>query len=97
MTCGIACYFGSGGYSHYKDCHMERLVMVGDIGKADRPGIIKGIGIWELDMFELREIARMPHKFFQGFGEFDDVFSSSGTDELKFADLLSQRNSLMQC
>ena len=56
--------------------------MVGDIGKADRPGIIKGIGIWELDMFELREIARMPHKFFQGFGEFDDVFSSSGTDEL---------------
>ena len=71
--------------------------MVGDIGKADRPGIIKGIGIWELDMFELREIARMPHKFFQGFGEFDDVFSSSGTDELKFADLLSQRNSLMQC
>jgi len=24
----------------------------------------------------------MPHKFFQGFGEFDDVFSSSGTDEL---------------
>ena len=22
MTCVIACYFGSGGYSHYKDCQM---------------------------------------------------------------------------
>lgn len=74
MPCSLTC----GRLMNLK----ERLVMVGGIGKADRPGIIKGIGIWELDRFEWREIARMPHKFFQGFGEFDDVFSSSGTDEL---------------
>lgn len=60
----------------------DRLVMVGGIGKHGRPGIIKGIGIWELHQKEWREIARMPHKFFQGFGEFDDVFTSSGTDDL---------------
>ncbi|KAM1053274.1 hypothetical protein ACFX2C_000783 [Malus domestica] len=60
----------------------ERLVMVGGIGKQDRPDIIKGIGIWLLKGKEWQEIARMPHKFFQGFGEFDDVFASSGTDDL---------------
>ncbi|XP_072966357.1 F-box/kelch-repeat protein At3g61590-like [Typha angustifolia] len=60
----------------------ERLVMVGGIAKYDRPDIIKGIGIWELHKKEWLEIARMPHKFFQGFGEFDDVFASSGTDDL---------------
>ncbi|GMN42995.1 hypothetical protein TIFTF001_012196 [Ficus carica] len=60
----------------------EKLVMVGGIGKPDRPDIIKGIGIWVLNGKEWREIARMPHKFFQGFGEFDDVFASSGTDDL---------------
>ncbi|CAL9773215.1 unnamed protein product [Musa acuminata subsp. burmannicoides] len=60
----------------------ERLVMVGGIGKHDRPGIIKGIGIWELHKEAWREVARMPHKFFQGFGELDDVFASSGTDDL---------------
>ncbi|KAM7511929.1 hypothetical protein LguiB_010804 [Lonicera macranthoides] len=60
----------------------ERLVMVGGIGKQDRPDIIKGIGIWVLKGKEWQEIARMPHKFFQGFGEFDDVFASSGTEDL---------------
>ncbi|XP_042435818.1 F-box/kelch-repeat protein At3g61590-like [Zingiber officinale] len=62
----------------------DRLVMVGGIGKHDRPGIIKGIGIWELEKKEWWEVARMPHKFFQGFGEFDDVFASSGADDLVY-------------
>ncbi|XP_043715931.1 F-box/kelch-repeat protein At3g61590-like [Telopea speciosissima] len=60
----------------------EKLVMVGGIGKPDRPDIIKGIGIWILNGKEWQEVSRMPHKFFQGFGEFDDVFASSGTDDL---------------
>ncbi|XP_058096020.1 F-box/kelch-repeat protein At3g61590-like isoform X2 [Magnolia sinica] len=60
----------------------EKLVMVGGIGKPDRPDIIKGIGIWVLDKKEWQEVARMPHKFFQGFGELDDVFTSSGNDDL---------------
>lgn len=60
----------------------EKLVMVGGIGKQDRTDIIKGIGIWILKGKEWQEISRMPHKFFQGFGEFDDVFASSGTDDL---------------
>lgn len=60
----------------------EKLVMVGGIGKQDRSDIIKGIGIWVLNGTEWQEIARMPHKYFQGFGEFDDVFASSGTDDV---------------
>ncbi|KAL2468770.1 F-box/kelch-repeat protein [Forsythia ovata] len=60
----------------------EKLIMVGGIGKQDRPDIIKGIGIWSLNGREWQEIARMPHKLFQGFGEFDEVFASSGTDDL---------------
>ncbi|KAK4746467.1 hypothetical protein SAY87_012779 [Trapa incisa] len=60
----------------------EKLVMVGGIGKQDRSGIIKGIGIWVLHDKEWQEIAKMPHKYFQGFGEFDDVFASSGADDL---------------
>ncbi|XP_058100296.1 F-box/kelch-repeat protein At3g61590-like [Magnolia sinica] len=60
----------------------DKLVMVGGIGKPDRPDIIKGIGIWVLNRKEWREVSRMPHKFFQGFGEFDDVFASSGTGGL---------------
>lgn len=60
----------------------EKLVMVGGIGKHDRPDIIKGIGVWLLKGRQWHEIARMPHKFFQGFGELDDVFASSGTDDL---------------
>ncbi|XP_010261448.1 PREDICTED: F-box/kelch-repeat protein At3g61590-like [Nelumbo nucifera] len=60
----------------------DKLVMVGGIGKHDRPDIIKGIGIWILEGKEWREVSRMPHKFFQGFGEFDEVFASSGTDDL---------------
>ncbi|XP_042435083.1 F-box/kelch-repeat protein At3g61590-like [Zingiber officinale] len=60
-----------------------KLVMVGGIGKPDRPGIIKGIGIWVLlENKEWREVARMPQKFFQGFGEFDDVFASSGAGDV---------------
>ena len=54
-----------------------KLVMVGGIGKQDRADIIKGIGIWLLNGREWQEIAHMPHKYFQGFGEFDDVFASS--------------------
>ncbi|WOL14687.1 hypothetical protein Cni_G23468 [Canna indica] len=60
----------------------ERLVIVGGIAKYDRPDIIKGIGIWELHKRDWREVTRMPHRFFQGFGELDDVFASSGTEEL---------------
>lgn len=60
----------------------EKLIMVGGIGRQDRPGIIKGIGIWALRGREWEEIARMPHKYFQGFGELDDVFASSGMDEV---------------
>lgn len=62
----------------------DELVMVGGIGKQDRPDIIKGIGIWTLCKKEWREVSRMPHKFFQGFGEFDDVFVSSGTNDLVY-------------
>lgn len=60
----------------------EKLIMVGGIGKQDRSDIIKGIGIWALEGKGWQEIARMPHKFFQGFGELDDVFASSGMDDL---------------
>ncbi|KAE8697254.1 F-box/kelch-repeat protein [Hibiscus syriacus] len=60
----------------------EKLVMVGGIGKQDRADIIKGIGIWVLEGRKWVDVARMPHKFFQGFGELDDVFASSGTDNL---------------
>ncbi|XP_010523776.1 PREDICTED: F-box/kelch-repeat protein At3g61590-like [Tarenaya hassleriana] len=60
----------------------EKLVMVGGIGKPDRRDIIKGIGIWVLKGRQWEEIAKMPQRFFQGFGEFDDVFASSGTDDL---------------
>ncbi|KAI0524231.1 hypothetical protein KFK09_003595 [Dendrobium nobile] len=62
----------------------DKLVMVGGIGRHDRPDIIKGIGIWELEKEEWQEVARMPHKFFQGFGELDDVFASSGAEDLIF-------------
>lgn len=62
----------------------DELVMVGGIGKPDFPDIIKGIGIWKLCKREWQEVSRMPHKFFQGFGEFDDVFASSGTDDLVY-------------
>nr|DAD43254.1 TPA_asm: hypothetical protein HUJ06_001484 [Nelumbo nucifera] len=80
--------YSTGGGMRWPDRH--GLVMYdlssrsshGGIGKQDRPDIIKGIGIWVLDRKEWREVARMPHKFFQGFGEFDEVFASSGTDDL---------------
>ncbi|CAH9096723.1 unnamed protein product [Cuscuta europaea] len=63
----------------------ERLIMVGGIGKPDHPDIIKGIGIWGLNgRKEWEEIARMPPRFFHGFGEFDDVFASSGSDEMLY-------------
>ncbi|WVY95133.1 hypothetical protein V8G54_034221 [Vigna mungo] len=47
----------------------EKLVMVGGIGKPDRPDIIKGIGIWLLNDKTWEE-------------KFDDVFASSGADDL---------------
>lgn len=62
----------------------EKLVMVGGISKQDRPDIIKGIGIWVLHGKGWQEIAKMPQKFFTKFGEFDDVFASSGYDDLIF-------------
>lgn len=61
-----------------------KLVMVGGIGRYDRPDIIKGIGIWELYKEQWQEVSRLPHKFFQGFGELDDVFASSGVEDLIF-------------
>ncbi|GAA0168926.1 ubiquitin-protein ligase [Lithospermum erythrorhizon] len=60
----------------------EKLIMVGGIAKQYGTDIIKGIGIWVLNGNEWQEIARMPHKFFQGFGEVHEVFASSGTDDL---------------
>ncbi|KAM7531368.1 hypothetical protein LguiB_034778 [Lonicera macranthoides] len=60
----------------------NKLVMVGGIGRQDRPGIIKGIGIWVLEGREWDEISKVPHKFFQGFGELDDVFASTGGGDL---------------
>ncbi|CAL0318424.1 unnamed protein product [Lupinus luteus] len=60
----------------------EKLVMVGGIGKQVRPDIIKGIGIWLLNDGKWEAIAKVPHKYFQGFGELDDVFASSGADDL---------------
>ncbi|CAL0311313.1 unnamed protein product [Lupinus luteus] len=60
----------------------EKLVMVGGMGKVDRPDIIKGIGIWILNDRKWEQIGKMPHKFFQGFGELDDVFASRGADDL---------------
>ncbi|KAL9234512.1 hypothetical protein vseg_009378 [Gypsophila vaccaria] len=60
----------------------EKLVMVGGIGKHDRADIIKGIGIWVLNGRQWHEVARMPHKYFQGFGELDDVFASSGMEDV---------------
>ncbi|KAG8391899.1 hypothetical protein BUALT_Bualt01G0235000 [Buddleja alternifolia] len=74
MPCSLTC----GRLMNLK----EKLIMVGGIGKHDRADIIKGIGIWVLKGRDWQEIARMPHKFFQGFGEFDDVFASSGMDDL---------------
>ncbi|KAL6575677.1 hypothetical protein OROHE_001054 [Orobanche hederae] len=62
----------------------EKLVMVGGIGKREGSDIIKGIGIWVLKGCGWEEMARMPHKYFQGFGELDDVFASSGTEDLIF-------------
>ncbi|GAB2271776.1 hypothetical protein Dimus_006607 [Dionaea muscipula] len=78
VPCSLTC----GRLMNLKD----RLVMVGGIGKRDRSDIIKGIGIWILNAngTEWQEMARMPQRFFQGFGEFDDVFASSGTDDLVY-------------
>ncbi|KMZ69582.1 F-box family protein [Zostera marina] len=58
----------------------DRLILVGGISKHACRDIIKGIGIWVLDDLEWRDVSRMPHKFFQGFGELDDVFASGGMD-----------------
>ena len=74
VPCSLTC----GRLMNMKD----KLVMVGGIGKPERPDIIKGIGIWVLHDKKWEEIVRMPHKYFQGFGEFDEVFASSGIDDL---------------
>uniref|UniRef100_A0A5B6YRT8 F-box domain-containing protein n=1 Tax=Davidia involucrata TaxID=16924 RepID=A0A5B6YRT8_DAVIN len=74
----VPCFLTCGRLMNLRD----KLVMVGGIGRRDRPGIVKGIGIWALKGREWEEVSRMPNKFFQGFGEFDDVFSSSGSGDL---------------
>ncbi|GJT91008.1 putative mitochondrial protein [Tanacetum coccineum] len=55
----------------------RKLVLVAGMGRRDRPGVIKGIGIWVLDGKEWTEITRMPHKYAHGFGDLDDVFARS--------------------
>ncbi|RZS04709.1 hypothetical protein BHM03_00035103 [Ensete ventricosum] len=63
----------------------ERLVMVGGIAKYEKLSIIQGIGIWERDAAgEWVEVARVPRRFIHRFGELDDVFPSTGTDDLIF-------------
>ncbi|XP_078439364.1 galactose oxidase/kelch repeat superfamily protein [Wolffia australiana] len=62
----------------------ERLVLVGGIGKPDRADVITGIGVWELDRAAWREVARVPHRFYRGFGELDDVFASSGAGDVVY-------------
>lgn len=81
LSIPVPCALTCGRLMNLKD----RLVLVGGIAKNDRPDIIKGIGIWELCQNKVwREVAKMPHKYFQGFGELDDVFASSGSDELVY-------------
>uniref|UniRef100_A0A5B6YTT7 F-box domain-containing protein n=1 Tax=Davidia involucrata TaxID=16924 RepID=A0A5B6YTT7_DAVIN len=74
----VPCFLTCGRLMNLKD----KLVMVGGIGRQDQSGIIRGIGIWVLKGREWEEVSRMPHKFFQGFGELDDVFASSGSGDL---------------
>ncbi|KAI4371571.1 hypothetical protein MLD38_019788 [Melastoma candidum] len=74
MPCPLTC----GRLVNLKD----RLYMVGGIGKKDRPDVIKGIRVWILTGMDWEEAGRVPHKLFRGFGELDDVFTSSGNDEL---------------
>lgn len=65
----------------------EKLVLVGGIGRQGRGDmIIKGVGIWVLLKGKegWREITRMPNKFFQVCGGFDDVFASGGTDDVVY-------------
>nr|XP_043608061.1 F-box/kelch-repeat protein At3g61590-like [Erigeron canadensis] len=60
----------------------KKLVLVGGIGRPNRSGVIKGVGIWVLDGRVWTEMTRMPHKYVQGFGELDDVFASTGGGDL---------------
>ncbi|KAL6986349.1 hypothetical protein U1Q18_019717 [Sarracenia purpurea var. burkii] len=76
MPCSLTC----GRLMNLKDS----IVMVGGIGRHDRADIIKGIGIWVLEEKNWVEVSRMPHKFFQGFGEFDEVYVSSGSGDLVY-------------
>ncbi|KAK2966464.1 hypothetical protein RJ640_018993 [Escallonia rubra] len=60
----------------------NELVMVGGVGRQDRPGIIRGIRVWVLKGRDWEEVSRMPPRFFQGFGELDDVFAGTGAGDL---------------
>nr|POE84208.1 f-box/kelch-repeat protein [Quercus suber] len=60
----------------------NKLVLVGGIGEQDQPSIIKGIGVWVLKGRDWEEFALMPSMYFQGLGNFDKVFASSGFDDL---------------
>ncbi|KAL1805994.1 hypothetical protein ACET3Z_029062 [Daucus carota] len=57
----------------------NRIVMVGGLGSHDVP---EKIGIWQLKGAEWEEVSWVPDTFFQGFGEIDDVFASSGAGDL---------------
>ena len=60
----------------------NKIVLVGGIREQDQPGSIKGIGIWVLKGMDWEEVSHMPSKYFQGLGNFDKVFASSGFDDL---------------
>ena len=60
----------------------NKLVLVGGIGEQDQPSIIKGIGVWVLKGRDWEVFALMPSMYFQGLGNFDKVFASSGFDDL---------------
>ncbi|XP_020573147.1 F-box/kelch-repeat protein At3g61590-like [Phalaenopsis equestris] len=62
----------------------DRLVMVGGIARLELPVRIEGIGIWTLKDEEWEEVARIPRKLLQRFGEFDDFFASCGAEDLIF-------------
>lgn len=82
----VPCFLTCGRLMNLKN----KLVLVGAMGKQDRPDIVKGVSIWVLNGCHWELVSRMPHKIFQGFkGEFDDVFSSSGADDFIYIQTFS--------
>ncbi|KAF6162091.1 hypothetical protein GIB67_008220 [Kingdonia uniflora] len=62
--------------------HKDKLVMVGGICKRGRPSDTTAIGIWILKGKVWQQISRVPHNFFQKFGEVDNFFPSGGANDL---------------